>query len=132
MGAGSFSVTFDRQSVVDFTNGFFEEPTRILIPPPDEATRLFACARPFQIEVIIRDKISINYESYFYVNFIQLKKDVCFMQVWIGLLCVIGFLPMFIHLAVKLEKQFGNYVTQHATLSYSYIFVVGVLTTQCK
>ena len=54
------------------------------------------------------------------------------MQVWIGLLCVIGFLPMFIHLAVKLEKQFGNYVTQHATLSYSYIFVVGVLTTQCK
>ena len=53
MGAGSFSVTFDRQSVVDFTNGFFEEPTRILIPPPEEATRLFACARPFQIEVII-------------------------------------------------------------------------------
>ena len=33
MGAGSFSVTFDRQSVVDFTNGFFEEPTRILILP---------------------------------------------------------------------------------------------------
>lgn len=52
MGAGSFSVTLDRQSVVDFTNGFFEEPMRILIPPPNEETRLFACARPFQNEVI--------------------------------------------------------------------------------
>ena len=51
MGAGSFSITLDRQFAVDFTSGFFEEPMRILIPPPDEAPRLFACVRPFQNEV---------------------------------------------------------------------------------
>ena len=55
------------------------------------------------------------------------------MQVWIGLLCVIVFLPIFIHLASKLEKQFGKYVTHaHAHLSYNYIFVLGILTAQCK
>lgn len=53
MGAGSFSVTFERQQAVDFAQGFFIEPSRILIPPAKETSKLFACARPFQFEVVI-------------------------------------------------------------------------------
>jgi len=51
MGAGPFTVTLARSQVVDFTTSFYEESTAILIPPPTEDTRLFSCARPFQLQV---------------------------------------------------------------------------------
>lgn len=54
------------------------------------------------------------------------------LQVWIGLMLVIGFLPVFIYLAAKFEKHFRNHVTRLPHLSYNYVFMVGVLTTQCK
>lgn len=51
MGVGSFSFTFARQKVVDYTVGFYEEATTILIPPPHQESNLFDCAKPFQFEV---------------------------------------------------------------------------------
>ena len=51
MGIGPFSLTYERQKVIDYTVGFYEEPTSILIPPPTQESRLFACALPFQIQV---------------------------------------------------------------------------------
>ena len=122
MGAGSFSVTFERQQIVDFTQGFFVEPTRILIPPPIEATRLLACARPFRIEVV---QTTIN--VLFYHGYIETKN----LQVWIGLLCVVGLLPFFIWIASKTETFFENRFRQNVSLSHSYSFVFGVLTHQC-
>ena len=44
-------MTYDRYQAVDFTVGFYEEPTAILIPPPTQQTRLFDCARPFSWQV---------------------------------------------------------------------------------
>lgn len=51
VGAGPFTITYARHQVVDFTAPFYEEATAILIPPPTEDTRLFSCARPFQLQV---------------------------------------------------------------------------------
>lgn len=51
MGIGSFSVTYARNQVVDFTESYHQEPTALLIPPPMEDNRLLACTKPFQILV---------------------------------------------------------------------------------
>ncbi|XP_046632509.1 glutamate receptor ionotropic, kainate glr-3-like isoform X2 [Daphnia pulicaria] len=53
IGLGPFSVTHSRYKVVDFSVGFHEEATTILIPPPAEESRLLACTKPFRSEVWI-------------------------------------------------------------------------------
>jgi hypothetical protein len=51
LGAAALSVTQSRTQVIDFTTPFYEEPTAILIPSPREDSKIFACFKPFQIEV---------------------------------------------------------------------------------
>jgi hypothetical protein len=48
IGLGPFPVTHSRYKVVDFSVGFHEEATTILIPPPAEESRLLACTKPFR------------------------------------------------------------------------------------
>jgi hypothetical protein len=54
IGLGPFSVTHSRYKVVDFSVGFHEEATTILIPPPAEESRLLACTKPFRSEVMMK------------------------------------------------------------------------------
>ena len=54
---GPFSLTYERQRVIDYTVGFYEEPTSILIPPPEQESRLLACTLPFQMKVLNRSTV---------------------------------------------------------------------------
>jgi hypothetical protein len=51
LGAAALSVTQSRAQVIDFTTPFYEEPTAILIPSPREDSKIFACFKPFEIDV---------------------------------------------------------------------------------
>ncbi|XP_071524871.1 glutamate receptor U1-like [Panulirus ornatus] len=46
-----FTITYIRDTVIDFTHAFYEEPTTILIPPPSEETNFLAFLKPFSWKV---------------------------------------------------------------------------------
>ena len=52
MAAAGFVNTHSRQQVIDVTVPYYEEPTTLLIPPPTEDSKLFACFKPFQFQVL--------------------------------------------------------------------------------
>ena len=52
MAAAGFVNTHSRQQVIDVTVPHYEEPTTLLIPPPTEDSKLFACFKPFQFQVL--------------------------------------------------------------------------------
>ncbi|KAG7170296.1 Sulfoquinovosidase-like [Homarus americanus] len=47
----SFTITYIRDTVIDFTHAFYEEPTTILIPPPSEQNNFLAFLEPFSWQV---------------------------------------------------------------------------------
>ncbi|CAL4059420.1 unnamed protein product, partial [Meganyctiphanes norvegica] len=47
----SFTITYIRNTVIDFTHAYYEEPTTILIPPPQETDKLFTFLEPFSWQV---------------------------------------------------------------------------------
>ncbi|XP_057376802.1 probable glutamate receptor [Daphnia carinata] len=51
IGVGAFSIIHSRYQVVDFTAGFYQESSSILIPLPIENHQLLACTKPFRLEV---------------------------------------------------------------------------------
>ncbi|KZS16651.1 putative Ionotropic receptor 76a [Daphnia magna] len=51
IGVGAFSIIHSRYQVVDFTVGFYQESSSILIPSPIENHQLLACTKPFRLEV---------------------------------------------------------------------------------
>ena len=60
------AISYSRHKFVDFTIGFFEEPTAILIPPPAEDAKLFACIKPFQMQVnLYHFQLVTGYDSTF-------------------------------------------------------------------
>lgn len=46
-----FTITQIRETVIDFTHAFYEEPTTILIPPPREQNNFLAFLEPFSWQV---------------------------------------------------------------------------------
>lgn len=46
-----FTITHIRETVIDFTHAFYEEPTTILIPPPREQNNFLAFLEPFSWQV---------------------------------------------------------------------------------
>lgn len=53
MAVGSFSLTYPRYLVIDFTTAFYEEPSAILMRAPTLEKQPFALAKPFQSHVWI-------------------------------------------------------------------------------
>ena len=53
VAVGSFSLTYPRYLVIDFTTAFYEEPSAIIIRAPTQEKQLFALAKPFQSPVWI-------------------------------------------------------------------------------
>ncbi|XP_022252075.1 glutamate receptor U1-like, partial [Limulus polyphemus] len=51
IAAGSLTITRDREDAIDFTFPFYEEPTKILLPQPEEESKLWAVAKPFRWQV---------------------------------------------------------------------------------
>ena len=51
MAIGGFTVTAVRNTVIDFTHPFYEEPTTILIPAPKEQVTLLAFLLPYTYQV---------------------------------------------------------------------------------
>ncbi|KAK8386628.1 hypothetical protein O3P69_017841 [Scylla paramamosain] len=54
-----FTITHIRETVIDFTHAFFEEPTTILIPPPREQNNFLAFLEPFSWQVWFLTLVSI-------------------------------------------------------------------------
>ena len=120
MGVDPFTLTFARQKAVDFTESFFEEPQTILIPAPVEETRLLSCARPFQSQVNR-------------ANYILHIKAISFLrQVWIALALLILLLPLIIWALSKCFIAAGLVNINPIRLKQHFIFVYGVLLTQCN
>ena len=53
MAMAGFTVTRIRDTVIDFTHPFYEEPTTILIPAPREKANPLAFLEPFSYQVYI-------------------------------------------------------------------------------
>ena len=51
MAVGDISVNYDRWKVVHFLTTYYEDGYSILIPPPMEEVRIFACTKPFELKV---------------------------------------------------------------------------------
>ena len=57
VGVQSVSITQARNQVISFMVPFDVDPMTILIPAPAEDSRLFACSKPFQMDVISHNLI---------------------------------------------------------------------------
>ena len=109
MGIGSFSVTYARKQVVDFTESYHQEPTALLIPPPMEDNRLLACTKPFQI------------------------------LVWMALFSAIIFVLLISWFIIKITNQFHHRSSRSSSNSASIKLIIqhfqsvyAVLVSQCK
>ncbi len=110
MGIGSFSVTYARKQVVDFTESYHQEPTALLIPPPMEDNRLLACTKPFQI------------------------------LVWMALFSAIIFVLLISWLIIKITNQFhhrslrgsSNRAPSFKLIIQQIQTVYAILVSQCK
>ena len=72
VGVQTFSVTQSRSQVIDYAVAFTEEATIILAPAPTEGAKLFACLRPFKMEVIPDALIPPNPICFFLVKKLNL------------------------------------------------------------
>lgn len=105
MGIGSFSVTYARKQVVDFTESYHQEPTALLIPPPMEDNRLLTCMKPFQI------------------------------LVWVALFSAMIFVPLTSWLITKITNQFHRSLhgsSSSSLIMRQFQSVYAVLVLQCK
>ncbi|XP_068212059.1 glutamate receptor U1-like [Palaemon carinicauda] len=59
MAIAGFTITYIRETVIDFTHAFYEEPTTILIPPPTEQNDFLAFLSPFSWQVWIGNLVSV-------------------------------------------------------------------------
>lgn len=105
-GIAPFSVTSARSRVIDFTVAYYEEPTAILIPPPAEDIRLWACLKPFETSV------------------------------WLTLLLVATCIPIILWAQLRLlwniKKPASISSEPRPNMFEQFIFVFAVITTQCK
>ena len=143
LALGSFSITHGRYQAVDFSVGFYEETKTILIPPPTTESRLFECIRPFHWQVII-----INYFFNILNLFIHINDSCCVnwfciktlyskfclcVQVWIGILISMSIISLALwQFTEKYKRQWSNSKMKKTSFTHSYIFVLGVLLSQCK
>ncbi|XP_076373247.1 putative glutamate receptor [Tachypleus tridentatus] len=63
IAAGSLTITRDREDAVDFTFPFYEEPTKILLPQPEEESKLWAVAKPFHWQVWLATVVALFFIS---------------------------------------------------------------------
>ena len=47
MAIASFSITYIRETVIDFTRAFYVEPTTVLVPAPKKLDNLLVFLDPF-------------------------------------------------------------------------------------
>nr|XP_027216628.1 glutamate receptor ionotropic, delta-1-like [Penaeus vannamei] len=67
-----FTITHIRDTVIDFTHAFYEEPTTILIPPPREQDNFLAFLQPFTWQVwliILASVVVVGPVMWFMGNF---------------------------------------------------------------
>lgn len=108
--------------MVDFTVGFYQESSSILIPPPIENHQLLACTKPFRLEVISVSK-SLCHQSNIYSWNVQ--------QVWLALALFVIILP-----GILWQHFECLWIHSHQEkcplLANQYFFVLGVLVGQCN
>ena len=83
MAAAGFVNTHSRQQVIDVTVPYYEEPTTLLIPPPTEDSKLFACLKPFQFQVLQRRHVSwylVTWLVFFYCVFDRCGLVCCWLS----------------------------------------------------